>query len=169
MDLTVGERKRFEKHYQRQREWSDHFLKYIPRELGEAFIIPAPEYEDTKENTDLMVFKQRNCTYAARVRHHQYHDKFKDEFTIRCSVSSGGQTELDKVLKGFGDYMFYGIANENRDGFLRYSIIDLEVFRRQYNLLKGRGPIYNFQDNTAFKAFDYREFSDDLIFYRKVA
>jgi len=168
MGLTVGERKLFDKHYQRQREWSDHFLKLIARELGEAFIIPAPEYQDTQENTDLMVFKQKNCTYAARVRHCRYYDKFKDEFTIRCSISGGGQRELDKVLRGFGDYMFYGIANQKRNGFLCYSIIDLDVFRKEYDISKGSSTIVN-QDYTAFKAFCYAEFEGDLIFYRKVA
>ena len=155
-----GEKKLFHKHYKNERKWSDKFLVPIARELGEAFIVAAPDKEDMCQNTDLIVFNHKDYTYAARVWRHRY-NKFKDEFTIRCGVASGAQTELDKIMDGFGDYMFYGIANKTEDGFSCYSILDLDVFRAAI-ALKPRSFHEN-QDGTQFAAFKYDHFPKGLL------
>lgn len=155
-----GEMRRYREHYHHERKWSDKFLIPIARELGETFIVPAPAKEDMCQNTDLIVFKHRNHTYAARVRRHQY-SKFKDDFTIRCGALGEGKTEFDKIMDGFGDYMFYGISNEDEDGFSCYSIIDLNVFRVHQEKIKG--DLNENQDGTKFLAYKYDSFPKELI------
>lgn len=45
---------------------------------------------------------------AARFRRPSYYPRYAHQFTIRPSLSSGAETELSKVVNGYGDWTFYG-------------------------------------------------------------
>lgn len=159
-----GEKKLFHKHYKSERKWSDRLLPRIAGILGEVFIQVSPDIEDMQHNTDLMVLNNKNHRYAVRIRSNRYR-KWKDQFTIRCSVRGDVPTEFDKIMEGFGDYMFYGIANENKDDLVCYAIIDLSVFR---SVVESKPlSLYENQDGTRFFVFKYSSFPEELIIKRE--
>jgi len=148
--------------YLENRNWSDLFITQLKRELGEAFIDIAPEYKDTQEATDLVVFGIGELCFACRVRRFEYFEKFKDQFTIRLKLPNYRKSELDKIMEGFGDFYFYGFSNKRNDGsgFIKYIIFDLKIFREWFDYLKRssrkecwekRSNINNSPDFLAFK------------------
>lgn len=154
--------------YQKDRAWSDITIPHIRKIVGPLLLEPAPFELDAKQATDLLVFKARDMRIAARVRRPGYADKYPYEFTIRAHRDNGVETELSKIINGFGDWLFYGHANEANE-ICRWMVIDLNVFRS--NLIKsGRqklagGDVFrltvNAKDNgdgTKFNAYDVRTF-----------
>jgi hypothetical protein len=51
------------------------------------------------------------------------------EITIRNKAYGGGKTELDKILEGYGDYMFYCFVDEMDMKIAGHHVIDLDAFR----------------------------------------
>ena len=91
------------------KKWSDKANVLIKRIIGEHLIQVAEPEDDEKYNTDMIVL--RACRVACRMRKRKlWDDEFGNrlEFTIRNKRPSGVDTELAKILKGYGDYMFYG-------------------------------------------------------------
>lgn len=123
--------------YREDRKWSDVYIPEIKRIVGPYLLQPSSFEIDTREAADLILMKVRGLTIACRVRRPGYSDRYIDEFTIRSSRDNGTQTELDKILEGFGDWLFYGHA---RDGlppsFARWMIIDLAHWR--YHMVKNQ-------------------------------
>lgn len=111
--------------------WSDRFIPEIKRIVGEHLIAVPPAEEDMLRNTDLLSLAlPGQVRIACRVRKYAYLDLYPDEFTLRCSRPSGARTEIEKLLEGWGDYLFYGFAGADATELAAWLLADLSVFRR---------------------------------------
>lgn len=140
------------------RQWSDQFIPEIKRIVGPLLMSETPFEIDAEQAADLMVFKAKDMRIAARVRRPGY-EQFAYEFTIRSRRDSGAETELSKIVNGWGDWMFY--AHDGGEGtFSRWWLIDLDAFRA--SLIRSRGQISKGEksnrDGTFFAWFDLRTF-----------
>lgn len=152
-----------------EQKWSDRFIGQITPILGYVFFRKAPIHRDMREATDLVMLNMQDTRVGVRMRRHR-HIGFADEFTIRCSVPSGVPTELQKLVAGYGHYLFYGFEGECSDFLGKWHIIDLKEFRLKMHLslasmaagmLPGR-EITN-HDGTTFRAFRYSDFPTQMI------
>jgi hypothetical protein len=151
--------------YADDRRWADQFIPEIKRIVGPLLLIEAPFEVDTKQAADLITLKVKDLTIACRVRGREYLGRYGWEFTLRLKRDSGAKTEMEKILEGWGNWMFYGFAAFNDDhkaGFARRFLIDLSAWRlnvgdaaRSRRLVKGEAPN---GDGTYFAWFDLRSF-----------
>jgi hypothetical protein len=143
-------------------------IPLIKQTVGPHLLDIAPFELDTKEATDLIVFRGRDMRIAARVRKPGRTGDALWEFTLRSKAKSAKKTELDKVIEGSGDLMFYAHASEDETGFDRWFLIDLAAWRahmirdaiRPVSLIR-QGDVPN-SDGTRFQYFDLRSFPADL-------
>ena len=117
------------KDWKEDKRWSDRFLDEIKGILGRHLIGEATEEEDAKHNTDLIVLHMEAVRIACRVRRSEYHARFGGEFTIRADRPSGVDSELSKVIAGWGQYIFYAFANEAETALDAWILGNLNVFR----------------------------------------
>lgn len=152
-----------------QQKWSDRFIDQITPILGFVFFKKAPIQRDMKEATDLVMLKMQDTRIGVRMRRRE-HIKYAHEFTIRSSLPSGVQTELDKLVAGYGHYLFYGFQHPEHDALGQWSIIDLNQFRLHYSkqmqsmpagMLPGN-EITNW-DRTSFRAFAFSDFPEEMV------
>lgn len=161
--------------YRDDRKWSDQFLTAIRNIVGPHLLIPSPLEVDMKEAADLIVLRGRDMTIACRVRRHGYADRYPFDITLRAKRDSGCRTELEKIVEGWGDWMFYGHASEDPGAMQRWYLMDLHVWRREL-IREGirsaldRGAQYrgvikpqSNGDGTHFVAFDVRRFPQALV------
>ncbi len=144
--------------WEQDKRWSDRFLPEIKRHLGEHLIGEPPFEEDQKRNTDLIVLRMDAVRIACRIRKFSYWPKYPDEFTLRESRPNGAETELGKVIKGWGDYIFYGFADEAEKKLHAWFLGDLKVFRGWWakEQWAGRKPGFSQQNgdgSSGFRAF----------------
>jgi hypothetical protein len=146
--------------WETDKAWSDRFVPEIKSILGGVLIDAADPDDDALRNTDLITLTLRGgVRVACRIRKHHYLSKYGDEFTIRCSRPSGTETEIDKLLSGWGDYLFYGFADETESRLAAWLVGDLHVFRRwlhRYYQAYGESPgdmRRNHDGSSAFFAF----------------
>jgi len=158
--------------YRDDREYANKHIKeimhltclYIPETL-----IHEPHIEiDRKENTDLLLPEARisvHCRKPGEV----HKDEYANEFTMRYRKPSGAKVELQKTIEGCGDFLFYGFANDDDTGLVKWSILDLDVFRGTlprlfYQLPTGEVPWVT-KDNydSKFAIFNLNQFPEDLI------
>lgn len=106
------------------------FAKQIKAILGIVFIGQDKEL-DIHFATDFLIMSAYPIKVACRLRTYKYfqNEKYRNQFTIRCRLSSGKDTELDKIKKGFCDYIFYGFVDEKEEKIIQYFIGDLNIFR----------------------------------------
>lgn len=118
------------KPWQTDKQFSDIYLTKIKRSLGEFLIHEASIEEDMLHNTDLIVLNIGAVRIGCRIRREKYYFDacYRKQFTVRCSRPSGNKTELEKIMEGWGDYLFYGFGGDDGE-LLGWSIIDLAVFR----------------------------------------
>lgn len=117
-------------------DWQRALLPEVKRACAAHLICEAPPEEDMKHNTDLIVLKMDTVRIAVRLRRHQYlHQRnYANEFTIRATrPRSGADTELGKVISGWGDYNFYGFASADGKSLAAWVLGDLKVFRLWVN------------------------------------
>ncbi len=119
--------------WEKDKRWSDIFLLEIKQILGSQLIGEPPVEEDQKRNTDLIVLKMDSVRIACRVRRFKYHNRYSDEITIRAGRPSGIKTELTKIIEGWGDYFFYGFADDSEEKLVAWRLCDLKVFRLWFN------------------------------------
>lgn len=147
--------------YATNRQWSDRFIPQIKRIVGPFLLEPASFELDAKQATDLIVLNARDLRIAARVRRPNYASRYPYEFTIRSHVTSGCQTEITKVINGFGDWFFYG-HSDSESKICRWFLVDLAAFRAA--LIRGKLSLSDREkdngDGTKFLPFDVREFPD---------
>lgn len=116
--------------YEADKRWSDRFLPEIKATLGLYLIGEASREEDQRRNTDLIVLHMDAVRIACRVRRNKYMERYGDEFTIRSGrPQSGFETELAKILYGWGNYFFYGFSDESETHLAKWTLGDLGVFR----------------------------------------
>jgi len=155
--------------YERDRKWSDAFMPEIKAILGMHIIGEAPYEEDAHRNTDLIVLKMEAIRIAVRMRTYKNFEKYPNDFTIRVSRGSGNETEMMKIMKGFGNLMFYGFEDQNGRHVGRWTIIDLDVFRgavwdRQLRTKEVPGFLRTNPDGSSdFRVFRFAEFPPTLI------
>lgn len=113
--------------------WSDRFTDEIKGILG-RFLIGEIPVEDKTHNTDFMVFKMDAVRVACRIRRRdRNYGRYKKQFTIRSKRPSGAATEFNKMIRGWGDYLLYGFADNDGDRLFSWFIGDLSEFREWFN------------------------------------
>lgn len=125
--------------WQRDKAWSDNFLPEIKSILGRHLIGEAPEVEDQQRNTDLIVLRMEAVRIGCRVRSFDYWLRYPDEFTVRAGRPSGVDTELAKIVSGWGDYFFYGFADRQSQSLHAWTLGSLHVFRLWHSRQLARG------------------------------
>jgi hypothetical protein len=115
--------------YSFDRKWSDQFIPEMCRIVGPHLLIPSTLEQDIKQAADLVVLKASGVTIACRVRRSGYVKDYGNQFTIRSQRLNGSKTELEKIVDGWGDWMFYAHANEKEDGFALWHLLDLSAWR----------------------------------------
>lgn len=157
--------------WQNDKRWSDGLMTEIKAILGVHLIGEPPIEEDAERNTDLMVLRMDAVRIGCRVRRHQYLSRYGDEFTIRAGRPSGVKTELTKIIEGWGDYFFYGFADEGGRRLSAWTLADMNVFRRSYmrmlaasepGVFPGIGKM-NADGSSSFAAFRWQEFPPDFV------
>jgi hypothetical protein len=136
----------------------------IRKIVGFHLVVEAPFEDDCKRATDLMVFRGRDMDIAARVRRHGYYERYPFEFTVRSMRDSGAATEYEKIVKGWGDWMFYAhAANDQRPMFDQWFLINLHALRAHLIMNPDalKVTMKDNKDGTYFKAFDLRSFPSD--------
>lgn len=114
--------------YGRDRQWSDQFIPEIRRIVGPRLLVTSTLEQDREQAADLVVLRGKDVTIGCRVRRPGYADKYPGQFTIRSHRDSGARTELQKIVDGWGDWLFYGHAGEGAT-IPVWMIIDLAAFR----------------------------------------
>jgi hypothetical protein len=122
----------------------------------------APELDRT-EATDLIVLHARDMRIAARVRRYGYFERHGYEFTLRAKRNTGAKTELSKIVEGWGDWLFYGHADQAETIIAHWMIVDLHAFRAALIRRAANGARVlcgdkSNGDGTQFKWFDVRSF-----------
>ena len=159
------------KQWKDDKRWSDRFIPEIKQHLASVLIQEAPLIEDARRNTDLIVLRMDAIRIACRIRHHKYALKYPHEFTIRAGRPSGAKTELAKLIAGWGDYIFYGFADQSDGSLCRWFIGDLSVFRTWHAIELWRGnPEHmpgakqsNGDQSSWFMAYDTRVMPPDFV------
>lgn len=156
-------------------DWQRALLPEVKVACATHLICEAPPEEDMRHNTDLIVLKMDTVRIAVRLRRYHYlHQKnYANEFTIRAGRPSGVDTELAKVISGWGDYNFYGFANQTNTGLAAWVLGDLKVFRRWFThqLVKNGGKIPgvskpNADGSSEFYAFTISDLPADFVVAR---
>jgi len=155
--------------------WQRRLLPEVKAILGQYLIGEAPFEEDAQRNTDLIVLKLDAVRIGCRLRRYEYLAKWPDEFTIRTTRPSGADTELSKLISGWGDYFFYGFANQSGTNLASWMLGSLHVFRlwhsRQLVELGGKVPGKH-QDNddgsSTFRAFRIDALPPEFIVARHI-
>ena len=147
--------------WEEDKRWSDIFIPEIKSILGQLLIGEASVEDDQLKNTDLIVLELKGYRIGCRVRKHFYFIQYPNDFTIRCSRPSGVSTEFDKIMKGWGDYLFYAFANKEENRLIAWKLIDLKQFREYVDrywkenngIIPGK-EISNTDGSSVFRAFD---------------
>ena len=122
--------------WERQKADADRFLPEARRVIavvaGELIQVEiATTYEDRNEATDLVVDNIRAWSWRLRFPSCKYRD-----FTIRSALANGSpDTELAKLLNGYGDFYLYSwtdVQHWERQRFSEWAIINLDTFRTQW-------------------------------------
>ena len=149
--------------WQKDKAWSDRFLHEIKGILGQNLIGEPPIEEDQERNTDLMVLRMEAVRIGCRVRKN-CQIRYSNEFTIRAGRPNGTKTELTKIIEGWGDYFFYGFANEEETKLTAWMLGNLNAFRiwhsRELSRLKGEQPGVkkdNYDGSSTFRAYKISE------------
>jgi len=156
--------------WQSDKRWADRFMDEIKPVLGFYFIGPANEEEDQFRNTDLVVLKMNAIRIACRIRRNEFLQKYANEFTIRAGRPSGVKTELAKIIEGWGDYLFYGFANQSETSLDAWILGDLTAFRAWYTraIIHSKGQVpgsfhVNPDKSSSFFAFDLDDMPENFI------
>lgn len=149
--------------YDNDRRWSDAYIPAIKKIVGPLLLEESSFEVDTQQAADLVVMNARDKTIACRVRRPGYADKYGHEFTIRAKRDTGAKTELEKIIDGFGDWMFYGHAHSDGMSVCRWMVISLPalraaIIRKQAIALKKSNG-----DGTHFVAFDVRALPESCV------
>ncbi|MGY8665701.1 hypothetical protein Q3C01_25535 [Bradyrhizobium sp. UFLA05-109] len=150
--------------YETDRQTSDRFLPEVKRLISPYLLDATPDFIDQKQAADLMTVLGRDIRIGVRVRAFGYAERYPHQFTLRCQRDTGTETELSKIINGWGDWFFYGhAASPEGLEISPWWLIDLAAFRAALirearngtELRHGDGSN---GDGTHFKWFDVRSF-----------
>jgi len=155
-------------------DFSNHFISEIKSiivqsRLIDEILVVAPPYEDMKHNTDLIVLEANQLRFVCRVRRPEMLEKYGKEFTIRYARSNEAKTEFQKIIEGWGSYIFYGFSGYDYK-LKKWFIGDLTVFRSWYfdqlRLNNGKepsSPIPNKDNSSTFLPFKINDLPKEFI------
>lgn len=157
--------------------WSGQFMPDIKSVLGQHLLGDASYEDDTKHATDLVVLRMKDLRIAVRMRRRRYADnaKWVQQFTIRSErPQSGVETELGKIISGWGDLFFYGFEGDVSGRLGIWNLIDLNAFRLGFMRLLSKchcgvlpGDEINNPDGASCgRAFSYDQFEPQMIVAR---
>lgn len=153
-------------------DWQRGLIPEAKRILANYLIGEAPMDEDIRRNTDLIVLTMEPLRIACRFRRPDYVQRYSEQFTIRASRKNGVDTELAKVLSGWGDFLFYAFAAPD-DGFSHWLLGSLSVFRlwhhREMLRCNGQLPGYvkrNKDGSSEFVAYRVTDLPSDFVIAR---
>lgn len=144
---------KFERDFDRQQR----LLPEVRQLLAQRLVFQSPFEEDAKHNTDFIVLASDDLRVSCRLRGYEYLRSYGDEFTIRSRRRSGVETELDKIVAGWGDYMFYGFADLGWDHLAAWTLCDLGAFREWYGEQPPRLERWNADGGSSFMVFRWDE------------
>lgn len=158
--------------FERDFDWQRGLIPEIKRILANYLIAEAPAAEDMQHNTDLIVLKLDTVRVACRLRRHDYLARYGGEFTVRARRPSGAETELSKVLSGWGDYIFYGFASPDAADLAAWMLGDLNVFRLWHHreLWENRRPGLaqsNGDGSSDFRAYRIADLPSEFVVSQK--
>lgn len=154
------------------KSWTDALLPRVKQIIGLHLITEAPFKEDARHNTDLIVLTLEAKRIAVRLRHAEYLARYGDQFTIRVSRPSGIETELSKVISGWGNYLFYGFEHAgNPFDLAAWLLGDLNVFRLWHSRALAVGqkpwiPKQNGDGSSDFHAYRISDLPPEFIIAR---
>jgi hypothetical protein len=154
--------------YAQNRQWSDQYIPAIKRIVGPYLVEESPLEIDRKQAADLITLRAKNLCIACRVRRNGYLPQYDNQFTLRCQLESGSTTEEEKIINGWGDWMFYGHAfpdDMDVKDFVRWFLIDLSAWRAHL-ILKGKRDKIRPErrgngDGTYFRVYRIDQFEGD--------
>lgn len=114
--------------WQSDKTWADAYMPAVRAIVGPRLLVDAPLERDQKEATDLIVLRARDMTIGVRMRRPGYAGRYPGQFTIRAHRDSGAETELKKIVNGWGDWLFYGHAGDNAQ-IPEWLLVDLHALR----------------------------------------
>lgn len=155
-------------------DWQRKLIPQMKRIVGEYLVTEAPEEEDRKRGTDLIVLRLAAIRVACRARRPSYRRDYSGQITIRTARPSGAETELAKILMGWGDYFLYGFADEQEAALAEWYLCDLRVFRLWFQRECVRLPAGvmpgiaqdNHDDSSSFRAFRLVDLPPDFVVAR---
>jgi hypothetical protein len=152
--------------YKEDRYMSDQFIPDLRRIIGTQIVNVSSFELDAKGATDLIVFRSNDLHIAARVRSPEYLIRWPHDITIRSDRPSGAETELSKIINGFGHWFIYGFDSGDGRTLSKWSIVSLNAFRAA--LIRNSWPGLpvkitpkeheNKEEKTKFFSFDIRQF-----------
>jgi len=150
------------------KKWSDKFLPEIKQICGLHLIGEPPIIEDMQHNTDLIVLNMMPKRVACRIRRFSYYGKYHNDFTIRAKLPNGTETELTKIIKGFGDYIFYGFSDHQENKLFAWKLADLSIFRLWFAKQLATGNFKKFlhkntDGSSQFYSFKWSDFPLNFI------
>ena len=155
--------------WERDKQWSDGFLPEIKRNLGEHLMGEPPVEEDQERNTDLITLWMSPVRIACRIRKPDAW-QYRDDFTIRYSRPRGTKTELTKIIEGYGDYIFYGHADEDGHSLRAWGLGNLGALRiwfsRYLATNNGRVPGFsmpNTDNSSTFRVFKWNDIPEFVV------
>ena len=145
-------RKTADTYLEKQKEILQKWVaRYDFEKVNQQYTYKIDDNADKKENTDMFIFCYRKLRFALRIRPKCYSYTYGD-ITIRSRSQYGYETEIDKIRKGYGDYMLYCWTNSETE-IDEYIIIDLDLFRQDMDKLMEKSSVSNFDGCTAFATF----------------
>lgn len=137
--------------------WSDRFMPEVKAILGRHLFATASLSLDRHEACDIIA---RNDKIAVRIRRPAY-QRYQTQFTLRSGRDSGSKAELEKIIDGYADYLFYGFESGCCPGTLgTWHLISLRAFRA--HLIRNLGQLVTGKqsagDGTRFSWFDLKSF-----------
>jgi hypothetical protein len=158
-------------HWLADKHRADRFEPEIKRILGEHLITTADARRDQHEATDLMLLELAPFRIGCRVRSFDYLTRYPQQFTIRAGRPSGAESEIAKIIRGWGDYLFYGFADAQDAALAAWIIGDLSIFRdtliRKPALLRhAKFQQKNGDHSSTFYAWPLAEFPQNFVFAR---
>jgi hypothetical protein len=155
--------------WEKDKQSTDKYLSFVCKILGFYLIGEPPLAEDQLRNSDLMTLTLGSMRTAVRIRGFEFY-RYKNDFTIRSKRKSGLETEYTKIMKGWGDYLFYGWVNEDDTDLIEWHLLDLQYFRLGVLDMAKKGieieRKYNDNGATEFMIFNYDMFPKELFFAR---
>lgn len=153
-------------------DWQRPLLPRVKQIVANYLITEAPVEEDRRRNTDLIVLTAEAKRIAVRLRRAEYAERYGGQFTIRSVRPSGAETELAKVISGWGDYIFYGFASpDDPFGLCRWMLGDLNIFRLWHSKQLAAGKRTwqsqaNGDGSSGFHAYRIADLPEDFLIAR---